>query len=122
VTFGFAAEGDTNLDGVVDVGDLQNMLASGKYGTGAAAVWAEGDFNFDGVVDVSDLQDVLASGLYGRGGFRSAALSRLAPMSLTDPSGPGLLAGAITPVPEPASWMLVPTAAAWLALRKRRRR
>ena len=122
VTFGFAAEGDTNLDGVVDVGDLQNMLASGKYGTGAAAVWAEGDFNFDGVVDVSDLQDVLASGLYGRGGYRSAALSRLAPMSLTDPSGAGLLAGAITPVPEPASWMLVPTAAAWLALRKRRRR
>ncbi|MEI6239400.1 MAG: aspartyl protease family protein [Planctomycetia bacterium] len=119
VTVGFAAEGDTNLDGLVDLGDLQNILASGKYGTGTGAVWSDGDFNLDGAVNLSDLQDVLASGLYGQGGYRSRSLSRLA---LADPSGAGLLAGAITPVPEPAPWMLGATAAAWLASRCRRRR
>ena len=35
----FAAPGDTDLNGSVDVFDLVSVNSSGKYGTGAAAVW-----------------------------------------------------------------------------------
>lgn len=117
-TFAFAAQGDTNLDGEVDLTDLQNMLASGRYGSGRAGVWADGDFNYDGVVDLTDLQDILASGVYGRGPYASAPRMRLAGF---DPAAAGL---AITPVPEPAAWMLLATAtwAAGRALPRRSRR
>jgi len=86
-TIAFAAEGDTNLDGLVDISDLQNILASGMYGTGADATWADGDFNLDAVVDISDLQDILAGGLYGKGAYnvqqQPAVLTAAAPAPQT---------------------------------------
>ncbi|NBW95775.1 MAG: hypothetical protein EBR28_03350 [Planctomycetia bacterium] len=118
VTFGFAAEGDTNLDGMVDVSDLQNILASGKYGSGVPAAWADGDFNFDGVVDVSDLQDILASGLYGQGGYNDAPLVRLAMVA-----GGGLVGtGTIAAVPEPSTWGLAAAGVLILMMRRRSRK
>ena len=44
--------GDANLDGKVDLLDLQT-LASHWNGS---ANWSGGDFNYDGVVDLADLQ------------------------------------------------------------------
>ncbi|MEI6239396.1 MAG: autotransporter-associated beta strand repeat-containing protein [Planctomycetia bacterium] len=128
VTFGFAAEGDTNIDGMVDLGDLQNILASGKYGGGAGAVWSEGDFNYDGVVDLSDLQDILASGLYGQGSYMATPLARFAMLAngglgsggLGDPmSDPSLSLGAVTAVPEPSTSCLAAVAAGMVALLNR---
>ena len=69
LTVAYAAQGDTNLDWVVDVLDVANFAGSGKYGTPDAATWAEGDFNYDGVVDVQDIADFAASGLYGAGAY-----------------------------------------------------
>jgi hypothetical protein len=126
MTFGFAAEGDTNLDNFVDVGDLQNILAAGKYGTGAAAVWADGDFNFDGVVDFSDLQDILASGVYGQSDYNPASPSfRLLALARGD-LGSGLTLGGelgsqfalghVAAVPEPSAWALCAGAAGTLLL------
>jgi len=71
LTLSFAADGDTNLDGYVDLSDLMNILASGKYNTGAAADWADGDCTLDGYVDLSDLMNILASGLYGQGPYNA---------------------------------------------------
>ena len=47
--------GDANKDGVVDVLDGSQVLAAGKFGTGAKATWEEGDFNLDGVVNSTDI-------------------------------------------------------------------
>jgi len=118
ITIGFAAEGDTNLDGRVDLGDLQNILASGRYGTGHAAVWADGDFNLDGVVDLSDLQDILASGLYGRGGYAAANVRSLTGLGVPRE------ASLVVAVPEPSGLAIATHAAitAWLVSRLRRRR
>lgn len=118
ITIGFAAEGDTNLDGLVDLGDLQNILAAGKYGTRATATWADGDFNYDGVVDLADLQDILAAGLYGKGGYlpgsgpllRALVGGQEFPQLAFDtlPADPALSAGStLVAVPEPTGWVLV---------------
>jgi len=138
VTFGFAATGDTNLDGQVSLADLMNVLAAGKYGSAAAASWADGDFNYDGFVNLQDLIDILASGVYGQGdytatprvrfdrsGFGGSLLRGGAPASLQTISATASgfdAERAITAVPEPAAWVLWATASAWLASRYRRRR
>ncbi|MFM7245206.1 MAG: cellulose binding domain-containing protein, partial [Planctomycetaceae bacterium] len=69
VTAAFAAAGDTNMDGTVDVLDSANVATSGKFDTGLTASWADGDFNYDGVVDVLDLSDFISSDLLDRGGY-----------------------------------------------------
>jgi autotransporter-associated beta strand protein len=81
----FAAPGDTNLDGMVDVLDATNILTATAFNTGAPAGWSQGDFNYDGVVDVLDAAHFVTSGLYGAGTYLSVP-----------PSG-GLMA-----VPEPS--------------------
>lgn len=63
-TIGWAAPGDTNLDGLIDILDIANILSSNKYDSGMAANWFEGDFNYDGVVDVLDVSTFKSSGLY----------------------------------------------------------
>jgi autotransporter-associated beta strand protein len=69
LTVAFAAAGDTNLDGTVDVLDSANVVTSGKFDTSAAASWSDGDFNHDGVLDVLDLSEFMASDLLDRGGY-----------------------------------------------------
>ena len=63
-TIGWAAPGDTNLDGLVDILDVANILSSGKYDSGLEASWSEGDFNYDGVVDILDISTFRSNGLY----------------------------------------------------------
>ena len=73
LTFGYAASGDTNLDGGIDILDMAAFMSAGKYESGLAAVWAEGDFNYDGLVDLLDAADFLATGLFDAGGYNVAA-------------------------------------------------
>ncbi|MFM7206330.1 MAG: hypothetical protein ACKO4T_06665, partial [Planctomycetaceae bacterium] len=69
MTIAFAAAGDTNLDGVIDVLDASNVIASGLFDTGSAAAWSDGDTNADGLVDTLDMADMLGTGLFDRGGY-----------------------------------------------------
>jgi hypothetical protein len=72
VTVACAAMGDTNLDWTIDVVDVANILAGGKFNTGLPASWNDGDFNYDGVVDTLDVAKVLTSELYGTGSYAGA--------------------------------------------------
>jgi len=89
VSFAYAAPGDTNLDWVVDILDVSNFVAAGKYGTADPATWAEGDFNYDGVVDIQDIADFSATGLYGGANYNTAPASVAA---VPEPSALGVLA------------------------------
>ena len=73
VTFSYAAPGDTNLDGIVDMTDVAGFLAAGKFNRGVAARWEEGDFNYDGVVDLLDAAEFLTRGLYDAGAYGPSA-------------------------------------------------
>jgi autotransporter-associated beta strand protein len=88
----FAAPGDTNLNGQVDVFDLVSINSSGAYGTGATSVWARGDFNYDGVTNVFDLVSINGAGAYGQGNYF--------------PASPSAAGGAVA-VPEPALPLLL---------------
>jgi len=93
VTFAFAAPGDTNLDGLIDVLDATALAGSNKFGTGAAATWRDGDFNYDGCVDMLDVAAFLSTNLYNAGSYNSASLALA--------GGNGL--STVVAVPEPAS-------------------
>jgi autotransporter-associated beta strand protein len=71
---GFAASGDTNLDGMVDILDISSMLASGRFNTNDAASWSEGDFNYDHTVDILDISDMLGASLFNLGPYTPAPL------------------------------------------------
>jgi len=69
VTIGFAAAGDSNLDGQLDILDAATILGSATTEAAAAPGWAAGDFNYDGVFDVLDVGEFLATGLYDAGAY-----------------------------------------------------
>ena len=102
-TVSFAAAGDTNLNGQVDVFDLVSINSGGKYGAGTAAVWSQGDFNYDGTTSVFDLVAVTGAGVYGTGSYL--------PVSAT---------GSVTAVPEPTVWWPVAVGLAICSRRLRR--
>jgi autotransporter-associated beta strand protein/T5SS/PEP-CTERM-associated repeat protein len=83
MTFGYAAPGDTNLDGVVDMADAANILSGGMFDTDQASSWIQGDFNYDGLVDVLDAAAFNTTNLYDAGPYNT-------PTSLA--------------VPEPPTW------------------
>jgi autotransporter-associated beta strand protein len=84
-TIAFAAPGDTDLDGLVDILDAANLLGASRYDTGGAASWVQGDFNYDGVVDLLDAAEFVGTGLYDVGGYQALGV-----------------AGAVAAVPEPS--------------------
>ena len=65
----YALAGDTNLDWSVDILDVANFVASGRFNTVVVANWVDGDFNHDGVVDVLDAADFVAAGLFNAGPY-----------------------------------------------------
>ncbi|MBU6308360.1 MAG: discoidin domain-containing protein [Planctomycetes bacterium] len=75
LSIAFAAAGDTNLDGVIDVLDASNLIASGSFDSGANAGWSDGDANADGVVDVLDIADLLGTSLFDQGGYLPTTVS-----------------------------------------------
>ena len=102
-TVSFAASGDVNLNGQVDVFDLVSINSSGKYGTGSSSVWSQGDFNYDGVTNVFDLVAINTAGVYGRGNYFPAAPTGL---------------GSVAAVPEPTGlWLAAAAALSVLGLR-----
>ena len=99
LTASYAAPGDTNLDGSVDMLDGANFLAGGRFDTGTPASWNDGDFGYDGLVDILDAADFLSTGLFDAGPYGTAA------------------AVAITAVPEPAPFAGVAVLAWWVSAR-----
>ena len=85
----FAAPGDTNLDGQVNVFDLLAINSSGTFGSSKPAAWSQGDFDYDGVASVFDLVAVSSSGVYLAGNYLP---------------GTGGTAARVASVPEPSVW------------------
>jgi len=81
VTFAFAAPGDTNLDGLIDVLDAAALSSAARFND--TAVWSEGDFNYDGIYDDLDNALFVSTGLFDAGPYTP-------------------LSGTIAVVPEPA--------------------
>jgi hypothetical protein len=103
----YTYDGDTDLDGDVDVADL-GALASNWQQEG---FWTAGDFDYNGTIDVNDL-GMLASN------WQAGVGSPLAPTWETALASVGL-----TNVPEPATACLLSLlAVAWRPSRGRRRR
>jgi autotransporter-associated beta strand protein len=105
LTAAYAALGDTNVDGGIDILDAANFFAGGAFDTGRAAAWAAGDFGYDGIVDILDAADFISTGLYDSGPYAGGAPASLAV------------------VPEPIAawpWAAVACAAAIMTWRRRR--
>jgi autotransporter-associated beta strand protein len=103
----YTLQGDTNLDGKVDVGDLGALATN--FGQTGGAVWAQGDFDSNGTVDVGDLGALSTN--YG---------SSLAAGSLNGSAAAPL--DTLANVPEPASISVVCSTCALLARRRSGRR
>jgi len=100
VVFGFAAPGDTNLDGMIDALDVAGLVASSKFGTGAAATWQEGDFDYDGLFDMVDVAALVSTNLYNTGAYDDGQI-RGAAFDATPEIG------TLVAVPEPSSTVLL---------------
>ena len=104
----FAAPGDIDLSGQVNIIDLVGIDSAGKFGSGQAADWSQGDFNYDGVVNVLDLIAIDTAGAFGTGNYFPSAPTATA------------LGASVAAVPEPGVAGLVLAAAGWALLRRRR--
>lgn len=110
----YAAVGDTNLDGLVDILDAADVRRGAMAGMGPAGSWATGDFNYDGLVDVLDIGDFLSTGLFDTGTYLGSTMA--------DASA-GIPATSVAVVPEPAAAGIVLVAiAAWSLKKKKPRR
>ena len=89
VTIAFAAPGDSNLDGQVDIFDLLAVESDGAYGAAEGGTWASGDANHDGAVNVFDLLAIDSAGSYGQGAY----LPTLAATAVPEPAVVALAAG-----------------------------
>ena len=78
LSVGFAANGDTNIDGAVDILDAANFVAGNRFDTGIPVDWQDGDFNYDGVLDILDASEFFATGLYDTGVYLPVAVSQVA--------------------------------------------
>jgi len=105
VTVGYAAPGDTNLDGEVNIFDLVNVNSSGTYGRGVPSNWSQGDFDYNGVTNIFDIVMVNGAGVYGRGRYVPAPAS-----------------GSVAAVPEPSTCIMALAGIAYGGHVVRRRR
>jgi alpha-amylase len=103
----FAASGDANLDGSVDVFDLVQINTGNAYGGSAGGTWSNGDFDYDGRTTVFDLVAVQTAGQYGAGHYLPAASASLA--------------GGVATVPEPAAGLVLAGGLAGILTACRRR-
>ena len=73
ITIAYAAAGDANLDGIIDVSDMASFVTNIDAPDQQDAGWGGGDFNYDGLIDQLDLSDFLGTGLYDQGIYLSGA-------------------------------------------------
>ncbi|MGI9177835.1 MAG: autotransporter-associated beta strand repeat-containing protein, partial [Pirellulales bacterium] len=71
IRIAYAAPGDANLDGAVDILDAANIVAEGRFGSGQPANWSQGDFGYDGVLDILDVAEFIGTGLFNTGSYRA---------------------------------------------------
>jgi autotransporter-associated beta strand protein len=91
----YAAPGDTNLDGCLDILDASNFFTGGLFNTGLTGRWSEGDFNYDAVVDTLDVVDFLSTGLFDTGSYLSASPAAFEAIAVPEPASAGALVAAI---------------------------
>jgi autotransporter-associated beta strand protein len=72
-TVAFAAPGDTNLDGSIDILDVANFFTGGKYDAVVTTAWTEGDFNYDAQADILDIADFFGTSLFDAGPYLASA-------------------------------------------------
>ena len=73
ITIAYAALGDGNLDGIVDLLDVGRMSAGLESIEPLGAAWYSGDYNYDGLVDLLDIYDFLSTGLFDQGSYLTAS-------------------------------------------------
>jgi autotransporter-associated beta strand protein len=95
LTAAYAAPGDTNLDWSIDILDVANFLALGKFDTGEAASWLEGDFRYDGIVDILDAADFITTGLFNTGNYNVASRQLETVAAVPEPNGWAILLGVL---------------------------
>jgi chondroitin AC lyase len=105
----FAAPGDTNLDGMVDILDLVQISAGGRYGSALPANWAQGDVDYDGRTSLFDLVSIASSNTYGKRNY----------LSFLGTAGTGMVSVA---VPEPTGGLGITMAVAVAGIAGIRRR
>jgi len=118
-TFAFAAPGDTNLDGLIDIQDAMNFLAGNKFDTNLFSAWIEGDFNYDGFVDVQDAIEFLSTGLYDLGPYNEPPEPSGFSLKASGWAGEGMVLDVVS-VPEPSGLVLLLAFAAAGACWRRR--
>jgi fibronectin-binding autotransporter adhesin len=107
--------GDSSLDGKVDLGNDFNLFLQGYLGKGSG--WEFGDYNFDTATNVTDFQMFIDGFKSQSGNLGSLDAVIAASSDLTESQKAQFLSF----VPEPASALLLSTAACIFAMRPRRR-
>ncbi len=88
-TVAFAAPGDTNLDGSIDILDVANFFTGGKYDAVVTTAWTEGDYNYDAQADILDIADFFGTSLFDAGSYLTSGRDSAAAASqgeLPDPT------------------------------------
>jgi len=83
VKIAFAAAGDSNLDGTLDVLDLMAFVNSGTFNTDVPADWGTGDYTYDGLSDILDAAAFAGNGLYDAGDYLPAGSAQAASLDPT---------------------------------------
>ena len=102
--FGFAAAGDLDMNGLVDLDDVIAFVGGGLYDTGSPAVWAQGDYDYNGIVDLDDVIAFVSGGLYDTGPYNQP-VGGMSLLGFGD--DPSLMSGGFAAVPEPAGSVLL---------------
>jgi hypothetical protein len=134
----WAAYGDSNLDGQVNLSDITLVNNSAKFNQGGTtATWVQGDYNYNGAVNLSDITLMNNAALFNAGSYLKPFVPSLMAMviggeqdgmvfelsSLDGFTGfDGTPLSGVAAVPEPSVWALAVAGAACVGAYRRRKR